>query len=124
MLENHQGNDRFIRVVESLLSPERMANFEKWAKQTNVAEGRIADAAANLLDLSDRQRGSILDELRQNLIWAQNPMMRQILRGNDLDFADIVSGRVNLYIIVPPEALREASGFLRLMINLALRAFS
>lgn len=117
------GDDRFLRVVDKLLAADRLDKFENWANQTSVAEGRIADAAANLLDLSDRQRGSILDELRQNLVWAQNPMLRAVLAGNDFSFDDVVAGTIDLYLVVPPDALREASGFMRLLMNLALGAF-
>lgn len=118
-----ESTNRFLKVVDSLLAADKLDTFEKWANQKNVADGRIADAAANLLDLSDRQRGSVLDDLRQNLVWARNPAIRDILNGNDFSFADIAEGRIDLYIVVPPDALREAAGLLRLIMNLALGAF-
>jgi type IV secretion system protein VirD4 len=122
MLEG-TGNNRFLQLVDKLLSGDRIEIFEKWATQTGIADGRISDAAANLLHMSDRQAGAILDEVRQNLLWAKNPMMRRILSGNDLNLADVVAGNVDLYIIVPPDQLREGAGFLRLIMNLALGAF-
>jgi len=116
-------DNRFQKVVESLLAADRLDRIQKWADKKNIADGRIAGSASNLLDLSDGQQGSVLDDTRQNLAWALNPAIAGILQGNDFSFTDIAEGRIDLYIVVPPDALREAAGFLRLVMNLVLGAF-
>lgn len=93
----------------------------------DMAESRVAlarQAAAQLLAAGDRERGSIISTAIQQTDWLASDAMRTALGASDFDLQELKRRPTTLYLVLPPHYLEVHKRFLRLFVNLALRAAS
>lgn len=84
--------------------------------------GVIAAAASTLLDMGDRELGSVLSTARRNLEWLERPAMRRVVARSTIDLTDLKTAPegVSLYLCLPPQRMVDCGRWLRLVIAAAL----
>lgn len=98
-------------------------------KSPTVAEmlkfgGVIADAAAQISAAEDRLRSGIIATALHHTDWLGSKAMQDALCASDFTLADLKDGLVTVYLILPPEYLETHARFLRLFVNLMVKAAS
>lgn len=85
-------------------------------------DGAIAGAGHALLDMGDRERGSVLSTARRNLEFIERPAMRDALRSSSFDLNEIKTAKAGLtiYLCLPQQRMADCGRWLRLMINATL----
>ncbi|RFB04288.1 type IV secretory system conjugative DNA transfer family protein [Parvularcula marina] len=86
--------------------------------------GVIAGAAQNLLDMSDRERGSILSTVRRNLEFLELPVYRRIFAHSTFNIHDLKNDPqgMSLFLCQPPHKMTQGSRFLRVVVGEAFSA--
>jgi len=84
--------------------------------------GIVAGAATALLDMGERERGSVLSTARRNLEFLERDAMRSVLKSSSFDLNAIKTdpGGMTLYLCLPPQRMADCGRWLRLMINVTL----
>ena len=54
--------------------------------------------------------------------WLDTPSMEKVLEDGDLDFRELKTGKIDVYVVIPVEELENYSRLLRLLVTLAMRA--
>jgi type IV secretion system protein VirD4 len=105
--------DIAVSPMEILLSS--MAQEER-------LDGAISGPGAMLLDMSDRERGSVLSTARRNLDWLKKPAMRRAVERSTIDLSALKSAArgQTIYCCLPPERMEDCGRWLRLVISAAL----
>jgi len=85
-------------------------------------DGAIAGAGHALLDMGDRERGSVLSTARRNLEFVERPAMRDALRSSSFDLNEIKTAKdgMTIYLCLPQQRMADCGRWLRLMINATL----
>ena len=81
--------------------------------------GAIAGAGHALLDMGDRERGSVLSTARRNLEFIERPAMRDALRSSSFEMNEIKTAKdgMTIYLCLPQQRMADCGRWLRLMIN-------
>lgn len=88
-------------------------------------EGALAAVGATLLDMAERERGSVLSTARRNLEFLDSAMLRTSLRGpSSFDPADFKRSQagITLYLVLPEWRVATHARWLRMMIATLLHA--
>jgi len=97
--------------------------FEAMAE--NEKAGGLPRVAANLMESAGvNERGSFFTTVTRNMKWLDSLAMGKILGQSDFDLSDLKGGRMTVYVVLPPDMLEEHTRFMRLFVNLSLRALS
>jgi type IV secretion system protein VirD4 len=85
-------------------------------------DGFIAGAATTLLDMSEKELGSVLSTARRNFEWLSRPAMRRVVRHSTIKLAQLKEDKngVSLYLCLPPHRMADCGRWLRLVIASAL----
>ena len=121
VLRAAEGKERTLLTAVNLLQAGDLALFESW-RDTQGLDDRVRRAAATVLAMGEKQRGTVLSYVRENLAWADGTRMRRLLAHSTIGIDQLLSGEVDLYVVVPPDLLTDQAGFLRVMMNLVLGA--
>lgn len=103
--------DPFQYLLELMLEEERL-------------EGVIAGIAATLLDMGEREYGSVLSTARRNLEFLERPGMRRVLSKSTFSLDDLKNdpNGMTIYLCMPPTRMSDSDRWLRLMIACALES--
>lgn len=100
----------------------------------NTAAGGVARSAAALVgNAGDRERGSMMTTVLRNTAWLDSMAMARVIARtdrtvdgrvvtSDFSMADLKAQPTTIYVVLPPEYLAEHSRFMRLFVNLTIRA--
>lgn len=90
--------------------------------EVNALDGIVAGAASALLDMGDKERGSVLSTARRNLAFLERPAMRAVLKDSsfNLDHIKTAPEGLTLYLCLPQQRMESCGRWLRLMITAAL----
>ena len=122
VVHEHGGPEANLHTVRSLISsPTFLETLDEWAQQPALAGGRAAELAGTLLSMSDKERGSILSTVSKSLEWTSADEMRGFLGVTEgFNLERLLSGKIDVFIVVPLDQVEAQSGFMRLMSNLLL----
>lgn len=123
------GHDKkmpsLVDVRAALLQdrPGLQAMFE--AMMNNPVAGGLAQAAASLVDnAGENERGGLMTTALRNTSWLDSVAMAAVLRRSDFKMSDLKTAPMSVYVVLPPDLLDEHSRFMRLFVNLTVRAAS
>lgn len=89
----------------------------------NTSVRTLTRGAAALADnAGDRERGSMMTTVLRNTGWLDSRAMAGILGSSSFDIADVKRKPTTIYVVLPPHLLTEHSRFMRLFVNLTVRA--
>ncbi|MEM6887569.1 MAG: type IV secretory system conjugative DNA transfer family protein [Pseudomonadota bacterium] len=87
-------------------------------------DGVIAGAALGLVDLGDRERGSILSTVRRNLKFLDAPKMKGCLKTSEhtLKIEDLqqAANGVSAFVVLPARLMKTHSRWMRVILNLTV----
>lgn len=111
-----------VRALLRLPDDELAAVFESMA--SNPACGNLAVAAASVGLSTGKKDREYLSSARENVQWLDSAPMTEVLDGSTFDLAELKSGRLSLFLVLPPEYLDEHGRFLRLFVRCALNVMA
>ncbi|MBF0393827.1 MAG: type IV secretory system conjugative DNA transfer family protein [Alphaproteobacteria bacterium] len=116
-------------IAGLLTGGDRIAMFKAWVKDPATWGDRAARAAAAVLDVGKKERGSFFTTLKRAFDWLESDQMQRFLtprldsKGRpipDFDLDDLLEDQIDIFIVVPLIRLEDQQRFLRLATNLAL----
>lgn len=116
-----EDSERHLGTVRDYIAETNGRKLTDMAGHAGVAN-LTAVAVAELKRASDSAGGDILTTLGTHVKWLDSLAMRQALAASDFDLMTLKQKKATLYLVIPPDYLKEHARFLRLFITLALRA--
>ncbi|MCC7419990.1 MAG: type IV secretory system conjugative DNA transfer family protein [Planctomycetaceae bacterium] len=117
-----QGTRSLQTMRELLSSPERIALAIKAMKESDACNGMLARMGGQLELFVDRERSSVLSTVLRHLRFLDTPTVDANTRTSSFDPAELGSGKMTIYLVLPPEHMRASAGLLRTWISSFLRA--
>ena len=109
-----------VNVADLLLSANLEETLKAWAENSEFVGHRPSQAAATILGTGENERGSILSALSKAFDWMKYDEMRSFLSGSSFKLDDLINNRVDLFIVVPLDQVKDQEVFMRLFVNLVL----
>lgn len=109
-----------VTVMDLLLSSNLEMTLTAWTQNRDMVGQRAAQIAATILGTGERERGSIISTLSKSFDWMKFDEMRAFLSGTSFRLNDLLDDRVDIFIVVPLDQVKDQAVFMRLFINLVL----
>jgi type IV secretion system protein VirD4 len=84
--------------------------------------GAVARAGARLRQKADRVRSGILAQAQSQTHFLESPQLAAAMQRSTFTFSELKTGRLSLYLIVPPDRIESCRRWLRLIVGCALQA--
>lgn len=124
--EREQGQANLRRVRELLARGDK----DQWEDLltdmlgNHEAGGLAAGAASQMKTAALETSGSIMATTLEQTSWLDSMAMAEILNSSDFALSDLKAKLVTVYLVLPPDQLRNHACFLRLFVNLAIQIAS
>ncbi|QJW98489.1 type IV secretory system conjugative DNA transfer family protein [Frigoriglobus tundricola] len=119
-----EGGDRSLQSVRALLTnPDKMQSAIKiMCESEDVWQGMLSRLGHQLTHFKDKELASTLTTTNRFLRFLDTVAVADSTRQSSFDPADLLTGRMTVYLILPPDHMRAQSPLLRLWIGSLLRA--
>lgn len=118
-----EANDRSLQTVRTLLtSPERLDMAIRLMCASDAWGGMLARMGNQLTQYKDRELSSTLTTTNRFLRFLDTPAVFDSTRNSSFDPHDLTSGKMTVYLVLPPDQIRVQSPLLRMWIGSLLRA--
>lgn len=117
-----EGTRSLQTMREVLSSPERIALAIKLMKESEAWNGMLSRMGGQLELFVDRERSSVLSTVLRHLRFLDTPTIDANTRSSSFDPAELGSGKMTVYLVIPPEHMRASAGLLRTWIGTCIRA--
>lgn len=117
------GRDATLFHVRELLA-QVMGKDSPVIQGMMACSGVIADAAAQIASAEERVKSSIVVTAIQQTDWLGSEAMREALSHSDFSIFELKERPTTIYLVLPPEYLETHARFLRLFVNLSIKAAS
>lgn len=118
-----ESDSRSLQTVRDLLSnPERTELAIKLMRESDAWEGMLARKGGQLAHFVDREKSSTLSTVSRHLRFLDTPAIAASTRDSSFDPAKLLTGKMTVYLILPPEHMRAQSSLLRMWIGSLLKA--
>lgn len=113
-----------VRAVLRLGSKELEAFFAAMMENTTPARD-LAKAGASMLTRAGKdERGGMMTTIMRNTAWLDSQAVAGALSRADFTIAEVKGKPTTVYAVLPPHLLEDHSRFLRLFVNMTVRAAS
>lgn len=121
------GIDRDLKVAD----PTRFNELLYVMMKNDAAGGLPQQVAAKILEMGDREKGSVLSTIARSLKWIGDPAMRKHLETADFKFSELNTvayvgpdqayhNATSVYIVLPDGLMKEQMRWLRCLISVSL----
>ncbi len=118
-----EPNDRSLQTVRTLLSsPDKLELAIKLMCASDVWQGMLARMGNDLTRFKDKELGSVMTTTQRFCRFLDTLAIADSTKTSSFDPADLLSGKMTVYLILPPEHMRAQSPLLRMWIGSLLRA--
>jgi type IV secretion system protein VirD4 len=118
-----EDEDKNLQSVRALLTnPEKMQAAIKLMCESDLWEGMLSRLGHQLTNFKDKELSSTLTTTNRFLRFLDTIAVSDSTKKSSFNPADLLTGRMTLYLIMPPEHMRAQSALLRLWIGSMLRA--
>jgi type IV secretion system protein VirD4 len=118
-----EAGDKSLQAVRTVLAdPKRMQAVIKMMRESTLWEGMLARLGHQLGHYVDRELGSVLTSANRHLRFLDTLAVAESTKQSSFDPADLLTGKMTIYLVMPPEHMRAQAGLLRLWIGSMLRA--
>lgn len=118
-----EADSRSLQTVRDLLSsPERIELAIKLMRESNDWEGMLARMGGQLTHFVEREKSSTLSTVSRHLRFLDTPAIAASTHDSSFDPAMLLTGKMTIYLILPPEHMRAQSSLLRMWIGSLLKA--
>ena len=114
------ANHHIITVYNLILGDTAKKAFAVWAANPQLCGGRPARAVGAFLGKDDKEFNHVKSTISRNLSFLDGDRMQAFITTSGLKPADILSGNVDIFTIVPLEHLADQANLLRLISALQL----
>lgn len=118
------GDDDVPPSVEFLCQVMRAMpdGYNPFADASAATLGVIAAAGQSLLDMPDKERGSVLSTVRRHTEFLDSPQILEAMEASDFDPRELKNSEhgMTIYIVLPEWRIGTHARWLRLMINTLL----
>lgn len=123
------GNDEEDAADEKEVDPLTGAHGDpkSWKgllEDMQRAGGLVARAANRQLGKPPREAGSVRSSANRHTHFLDSPRMKRVLQRTTFDAGDLVEGDLSLYLVLPPKAMGEYQGWLRVVLASMVRALT
>lgn len=117
-----QEGTRSLQTMRDLFSsPDRTEMAIQVMGESDAWEGMLSRMGGQLRHFVDREKSSTLSTVSRHLRFLDTPAIATSTRSSSFDPTRLLSGKMTIYLILPPEHMRAQSGLLRLWIGSLLR---
>jgi len=109
-------------VRELLADPVKLQAAVKKMCESDLWEGMLARLGHQLGHFVDRELGSVLTTANRHLRFLDTLAVADNTKQSSFNPADLLKGKMTVYLVIPPEHLRAQVPLLRLWISSLLRA--
>ena len=118
-----EEGDKSLQSVRALLTnPQKMEAAIKLMCQSDAWEGMLARLGHQLTHFKDKELGSTLTTTNRFLRFLDTIAISESTKQSSFNPADLLTGKMTVYLVLPPEHMRAQSPLLRLWIGSMLRA--
>ena len=115
--------DRSLQTVRTLLtSPDKLEMAIKLMCASDAWDGMLARMGNQLTHFKDKELGSTLTTTNRFLRFLDTLAVAESTKTSSFDPADLLKGKMTVYLVLPPEHMRAQSPLLRMWIGSLLRA--
>jgi type IV secretion system protein VirD4 len=118
----HPENRSLQRVRELLTDPARIEAAIKVMCESGAWEGMLARLGYQLTHFKDKELSSVLTTANRFLRFLDTLAIAASTKSSSFDPAELLKGKMTVYLILPPEHMRAQAGLLRMWIGSMLRA--
>jgi type IV secretion system protein VirD4 len=123
LVAESEGMHTMTTLWEILSVPPRdLTKLWRMMSASTGAGGAIKRAGDRVLQKADRVRSSVIAEAQSHMHFLESTRLADVMSSSSFSFSDLVTGRMTVYIIVPPDRLGVCRRWLRLMVASALEA--
>jgi type IV secretion system protein VirD4 len=116
-------NARSLQTVRDVLShPQRLELAVKLMCESDGWGGMLARMGAQLLHFVEKEKSSTLTTVGRHLRFLDTLAVAESTKASSFDPAMLRSGRMTIYLVLPPEHMRGQSALLRMWISSLLKA--
>ena len=118
-----EGDDKSLQSVRALLTnPEKMEAAIKLMCDSELWDGMLARLGHQLTHFKDKELSSTLTTTNRFMRFLDTIAISDSTKQSSFNPADLLTGKMTVYLILPPEHMRAQSPLLRLWIGSMLRA--
>lgn len=105
-----QKDTRSLQMVRELLShPQKLEMAVKLMCESDCWDGMLARMGGQLLHYVEKERASVLTTVSRHLRFLDTLAVAASTRSSSFDPAELRSGRMTIFLILPPEHMRAQS---------------
>jgi len=118
-----EDGDKSMQSVRTLLTnPEKMAAAIKLMCESDAWEGMLARLGGQLTQFKDKELSSVLTTANRHLRFLDTLAIAASTKASSFNPADLLTGKMTIFLVLPPEHQRAQSPLLRMWIGSMLRA--
>lgn len=118
-----KGESKSLQSVRTLLTdPQKMEAAIKLMCASDAWEGMLSRLGFQLTHYKDKELGSTLTTTNRFMRFLDTLAIAQSTKASSFDPAELLKGKMTVYLVLPPEHQRAQSPLLRLWIGSLLRA--
>ncbi len=118
-----KGEEKSLQTVRELLTnPEKMQAAIGAMCQSDQMDGMLARLGYQLTQFKDKELSSTLTTTNRFLRFLDTTAIAESTKRSSFDPADLLKGKMTVYLILPPERARAQSPLLRMWVGSLLRA--
>ncbi len=118
-----KGDDKSLQTLRELLTnPEKMQAAIAAMCASHEMDGMLARLGHQLTHFKDKELASTLTTTNRFLRFADTAAIAESTKRSSFDPADLLKGKMTIYLILPPDRARAQSPLLRLWVGSMLRA--
>jgi type IV secretion system protein VirD4 len=123
VVQHAPPEDRSLQTVRGILAdPEELEAAIQVMRQSPAWDGMLARMGGQLKHFRDKELSSSLTTTGRFLRFLDTLAIAESTKRSSFDPAELLTGKMSVYLILPPEHMRTQSPLLRLWIGSLLRA--
>jgi type IV secretion system protein VirD4 len=108
------GADESTKEEETTAAATTRQELKKWMERPDISHGIPATAAALFLQVDDKEFGSILTTVANELLWVTSPQMRRHLSTSDFDINDLLDDKIDVFLGAPATRTSSLAAWYRI----------
>jgi type IV secretion system protein VirD4 len=118
-----EGENKSLQFVREILSnPEKKQAAIKLMCDSDVWEGMLSRLGYQLTNFKDKELASTLTKTNRFMRFLDTVTIAESTRESSFNPAGLLTGKMTIYLVLPPEHMRAQSALLRMWIGSMLRA--
>ena len=118
-----KNGTRSLQTVRDLFSnPQKLEMAVKLMNESDAYQGMLARIGGQLSHFVDKERSSVLTTVARHLRFLDTLAVAECTKSSSFDPAELSSGKMTVYLVLPPDHMRAQAGLLRMWIGAMLLA--